>query len=67
MHGKFGLVFFFVPAVQCFHVSIPLAVRPTLLRQMDMGSLTCLGACPKHEGGSGTNKSAQELTQGVGG
>ena len=29
------------PCVQCFRVSIPPAVRPTLLRQMDMGSLTC--------------------------
>ena len=27
--------------VQCFHVSTPPAVRPTILRQMDMGSLTC--------------------------
>ena len=34
----------------------------TLLRQMDMRSLT-LGVCRAHEGGSGTNKSAQELTR----
>ena len=27
--------------VQCFHVSIPPAARTILLRQMDMGSLTC--------------------------
>ena len=34
--------FFFFPCVQCFHVSIPPAVRPTPLRRMDMGSsLTC--------------------------
>ena len=26
--------------MQCFHIFIPPAVRPTLLRQMDMGSLT---------------------------
>ena len=31
--------------VQCFRVSIPPAVRPTLLRQMDMGSLTCAQIC----------------------
>ena len=29
------------PCVQCFRVSIPPAVRPTLLRQIEMGSLTC--------------------------
>ena len=35
-----------------FSVTIPPAVRPTLLRQMDMGSITCahnLGACRAHE------------------
>ena len=52
---------------------IPAAMRPTLLRQMDMGSkvifilCTNLGACRTLEGGvgggSGTNKSAQELTR----
>ena len=31
----------FCSCVQRFCVSIPPAVRPTLLRQMDMGSLTC--------------------------
>ena len=31
--------------MQCFHISIPLAVRPTLLRQIDMGSLTCAQMC----------------------
>ena len=55
MHGKFGLLSpgkvtshstalprcFFPHYVQCFRVSIPPAVRLTLLRQMDMGSLTC--------------------------
>ena len=47
-------------------VTVPPAVRPTLLRQMDRGSLTCaqiLGACHTHEVGSGTKKSAQELTR----
>ena len=33
--------FFSFCCVQCFHVFIPSAVRPALLRQMDMGSLTC--------------------------
>ena len=33
--------FFFHSCVQCFRVSIPSAARPTLLRQMDIGSLTC--------------------------
>ena len=56
MHGKFGLLspgeseqplygatqLFFPPSVQSFRVSIPPGVRPTLLRQMDMGSLTCV-------------------------
>ena len=35
--------------------------------QMDLESLACihhLGACRTHEGGSGTNESALELTQG---
>ena len=32
---------FFFPDVQCFRVSIPSAVRPTLVWQMDIGSLTC--------------------------
>ena len=55
--------------MQCFRVF----VRTTLLRQMNMGSLTCaqkiVGVCRTHEGGgggmegSGTSKSAQELTQ----
>ena len=30
-----------IPCVQCFLVFIPPAVRPTLLRQMDKGSLMC--------------------------
>ena len=38
------------------------AVRPTPLRQMDMGSLTCTQCCT-HKGGWGTKKSAQELTR----
>ena len=54
MHEKFGLLSpgkasshskalpSFSSCVQCFHVSILPAVTPTLLlRQMDMGSLTC--------------------------
>ena len=34
--------------MKCFHVSITQVVRATVLRQMDMGSLTCahiVGAC----------------------
>ena len=49
-----------------FRVSIISAVRPTLSRQMEMGIFnvrTNLGACRTHEGESGTNKSAQELTR----
>ena len=56
--------------MQFFRVSIPPAVSPTLLRQMDVGSLTCAQSASRtHEGGggggsgSGTNKSAQELTR----
>ena len=53
--------------MQCFCVTIPLAVTPTISRQMDTGSLTCtqiwVRVCRTHEGGSGTNKSAQELTR----
>ena len=52
-------------------MTIPPAVGPTLLRQMDVGSLACaqiVSACRTHEheggGGSGTNKSAQGLTLG---
>ena len=53
MHMKLGLLSpekarshtaipsFCSSCVQCFRVFIPPAVRPTLLRQMDMGSLTC--------------------------
>ena len=33
---------FFSSCMRCFRVSIPPAARPTLLRQMDMGSLTCV-------------------------
>ena len=46
--------------MQCFCVSISLSVRPTFLRQMDMGSLTCAYkfGCVLYtrKGGSGTNK-----------
>ena len=69
----FCLFFFHLGALtlcmQYFCVTILLAVspvRPTLLRQMDLGYLmlhTKLGACHTHEVGSGTNKSAQELTR----
>ena len=48
----------------CFHAT---GCEAYSLRQMDMGSLTCaqiFRACRTHEGGSGTNKSAQELTRG---
>ena len=34
-----------ISCVQCFRVSVPQAVRPTLLRQMNMGSLTCAQMC----------------------
>ena len=43
-------------------VTIPPAVRPTLVRLVEMGSLTCahiVRACRTHEEGSGTSKSAQ--------
>ena len=47
-------------------VTIPPAVRPSLSPQLDMGSNKVhnahVGACRTHEGGSGTNKSARELT-----
>ena len=59
MHGKFGqlspgkasrhstaLPRFFAPhpRVQCFRVFVPQAVRPTLLQQMDVGSLSLMCA-----------------------
>ena len=52
--------FFFSSCVHCFCVSIPPAVKPTLLRQMDMGSLMCaqIWVHAVHTGGSGTNQSA---------
>ena len=56
-----------------FCVTIPSAVRRTLLRHMDKGSLTCAQIWSRAVitkvvgvgwgGGSGTNKSAQELTR----
>ena len=53
--------------MQYYCVTIPPAVRPNLVRQMDMGSLTCaqiwVRAVCTHEWGSGTKKSAQNLTQ----
>ena len=51
--------------MQCFRVSVPPAVGPTLLRQVDMGFLTSaqFGACRIHKSGPGTYKSAQELTR----
>ena len=51
--------------MQRFRVSIAPIVRPILL-QKDMRSLSCaqnVGACRAHEGGSGTKRSAQELTR----
>ena len=59
------LLFFLFPCVQCSCVYIQPAVMPTLLRQIDIGSLMCahMWGCAVHtKGGSGTNKSAQELT-----
>ena len=57
MHGQVGLLSdprakraatlqrylaeFPLSCVHCFLLSIPSAVRPTLLRQMNMGSVTC--------------------------
>ena len=38
---SFFVVVVVLPCVQCFRVSIPRFVRPTLLRQMNMASLTC--------------------------
>ena len=63
-HGM-ALPTFFPPCVKCFPVSITLVVRPTLLRQLDMGFLTCkdLSACHTHVRGSGTSKSEQEMTR----
>ena len=59
---------FFIPCVRCFRVSIPPAVRPALLRQMDIGSLTCAQIWVRSvhtKGWLGRNKStsAQELTR----
>ena len=68
MHGKFGMLprgkrattvrrhpACSFSRLQCFRVSIPPAVRPTLLRQMDMGSLarTTFVACRTREYGEG--------------
>ena len=58
---------FFLSCVRCFLFSYH-RLRPTLLRQTDAGSLTSAKnwvrvAHTKPEGGSGTKKSAQELTQ----
>ena len=53
--------------MQYFCVTIPPAVRPTLFTTDGYGIFnnmrTNLGVCRTHEGGSGTNKSAQELTR----
>ena len=57
--------------VQCFRVFTPPAVRPSPLRQIDMGSLTCAQTWVRalhiyiytRKGGQGTNKSAQELAR----
>ena len=50
--------------MQYFCVTIPPAVRPTLLRQMDMGSLTCAQnwvLAVHTKGGPGACKQATEL------
>ena len=54
--------------MQYFRVSIPPAVRPSLLRQMDVGSVTCaqirVRAVHTMWGGQAqSNKSAKELTR----
>ena len=61
------LASFFLLCVKCFRVSIPPAGRLALLRQMDMGSLTCAHiwvsvTCAHIWVSAGTNKSWQELT-----
>ena len=53
--------------MQYFSVTIPPAVRPTLFTTDGyeiFNVRTHLGARRTHEGGSGTNESAQELTGG---
>ena len=53
------------PCVQCLRVSIPPAVRPTLLRQIRMESLTCAQVWVRAvhaKGGQAQKKSAHELT-----
>ena len=67
MHGKFGLLSLLslILTMQCFRVSTPPAVMPTLFTMDGYGIFnmrTNLSVCRTHKGGSGTNKSAQELT-----
>ena len=58
-HSGFGGLYV---CMQYFRVTVPPAVMPILLRQIDMGSLTWTHMLHT-KGGSGTNLSAQELTQ----
>ena len=62
-----ALFVFLPPPPLCLHFhTTGCGVRPTLLRQIDVGSLTCaqLWVRAVHvKVGSGTNKSAQELTR----
>ena len=68
-YGAIYTLLFFFPCVQYFRVSVPPAVRPTLSRQMDIGSLTCaqIWARAVHTKGGGggqtqTNKPVKGLT-----
>ena len=51
--------------MQYLCLTVPPAVRPTVLRQMDAGCLTCTQIRSRESGEGGqTDKSARELTQG---
>ena len=76
MRGKFGLLssgkasssskaipsFFCSTSVQCLRVFIPPAARPTLLRQMETGSLTCAQICVRVEHTKGRGEGSQAQT-----
>ena len=64
--ATFHLQGFNVVVRAIFGVTLPLVVRSTLLRQMDMGSLTRTQIWVRAihtKGGQQQNKSAQELTR----
>ena len=77
MHGKFGLLslkkasshstalprlFFLYTEFSCCHTTSCQAYSFMTDGYRTFNVCTNLGACHTHEGGSGTNKSAQELT-----